>query len=61
MTDADDADDKYTCPGGIPATSSGGGADGIDFHANADNMEYMCFNKSGDISTLKDGSLKLVD
>ena len=36
---------------------------GIDLHVNADKTEYMCFyqNQKGDISTLKAGSLKLVD
>ena len=28
---------------------------------NADKTKYMCFNQRGDISTLNDGSLKLVD
>ena len=28
---------------------------------NVDKIEYMCFNQRGDISTLKGGSLKLVD
>ena len=35
-------------------------AGGIGLHVNADKMEYMCF-KQGDISTLNDGSLKLVN
>ena len=35
--------------------------DGIGLHVNADNIEYMCFNKSSDISTLNGSSLKLVD
>ena len=30
-------------------------------HVNTDKMEYMCFNQRGDISTLNDSSLKLVD
>ena len=34
---------------------------GIGFHVNADRTEYMCFNQSGDISTLNVGPLKLVD
>ena len=34
---------------------------GIGFHVNAHKMEYMCFNQTGDISTLKGSSLKLVD
>ena len=32
----------------------------IGFHVNADN-EYKWFNKKGDITTLNDSSLKLVD
>ena len=34
---------------------------GIRFYLNADKTEYMCFNQNGDIVTLNDGSLKLVD
>ena len=34
---------------------------GISLHANALNTEYMCFNQTGDISTLNGSSLKLVD
>ena len=36
-------------------------AGAIDFHINADKTGYMGFNQRGDISTLKDGPLKLVD
>ena len=36
-------------------------AAGIGIHINAHKTEYMCFNQTGDISTLKDNSLKLVD
>ena len=36
-------------------------AGNIDFHVNADNTEYMCFNQRGDISTLNGSSLKLVE
>ena len=38
-------------------------AGGIGLHVNADKTEYMCFNQNqkGGISTLKGGSLKLVD
>ena len=36
-------------------------AAGIDLHVNAYKMEYMCFNQTGDISTLNGSSLKLVD
>ena len=34
---------------------------GIGLHVNAHKMEYMCFNQTGDISTLNGRSLKLVD
>ena len=34
---------------------------GIGLHVNAEKTEYMCFNQSSDISTLKGGPLKLVD
>ena len=33
----------------------------IGLHVNADKTEYMCFNQTGDIFTLKGGPLKLVD
>ena len=36
-------------------------AAGIGLHVNADKTEYMCFNQTGDISTLKGSCLKLVD
>ena len=36
-------------------------AAGIDFHANAHKTEYICFNQTGDISTLNGCTLKLVD
>ena len=38
-----------------PATAS------IGLHVNAHKMEYMCFNQTGDISTLNGRSLKLVN
>ena len=34
---------------------------GISLHVNAHNTEYMCYNQTGDISTLDGTSLKLVD
>ena len=34
---------------------------GIGLHVNAHKTEYMCFNQTGDISTLEGNSLKLVD
>ena len=36
-------------------------AAGIGLHVNAHKMEYMCFNQTGDISTLGGISLNLVD
>ena len=33
----------------------------IGFHVSAQKTEYMCFNQTGDISTLDGNSLKLVD
>ena len=36
-------------------------AAGIGLHVNEHKMEYMCFNQTGDISTLDGSSLKLVD
>ena len=33
----------------------------IGLHVNAHKTEYMCFNQTGDISTLNSSSLKLVD
>ena len=36
-------------------------ATGIDLHVNAHKTEYMCYNQTGDITTLDGASLKLVD
>ena len=36
-------------------------AAGVGLHVNAHKTEYMCFNQAGDISTLQETSLKLVD
>ena len=36
-------------------------AAGIGLHVNARKTEYMCYNQTGDISTLDGTSLKLVD
>ena len=38
-----------------------GAAAGIGLHVNAHKAEYMCFNQSGNISTLNGSTLKLVD
>ena len=34
---------------------------GIGLHVNSDKTEYMCFNQTGNISTLNGSTLKLVD
>ena len=34
---------------------------GIGFHVNSHTIEYMCFNQTGNISTLDGTSLKLVE
>ena len=36
-------------------------AAGIGIHVNAHKTEYMCFNQTGNISTLNGSSLKLID
>ena len=36
-------------------------AAGIGLHVDAHKMKYICFNQTGDISTLNGSSLKLVD
>ena len=36
-------------------------AAGINLHVNAHKTEYMCYNQTGDITTLDGASLKLVD
>ena len=36
-------------------------AAGIDLHVNTHKTEYMCFNQTGDISTVNASSQKLVD
>ena len=36
-------------------------AAGLGLHVNAHKTEYMCYNQTGDISTLDGTSLKLVD
>ena len=36
-------------------------AAGIGLHANAHKTEYMCYNQTGNITTLDGASLKLVD
>ena len=62
ITYADYANDsisgKYTCPSQHSLEWVAGG---IGLHVNADKTEYICFNQRGNISTLNDGPLKLVD
>ena len=36
-------------------------AAGIGLHVNANKTEYMCYNQTGNITTLDGASLKLVD
>ena len=66
ITDADYADDIVLLAN-VPAQaetllhSLKRTAAGIGLHFNAHETEYMCFNQTGDISTLKGSFLKLVD
>ena len=66
ITDANYADD-IALLGNAPAQaetllhSLERAAAGIGLHVNAHKTEYMCFNQTGDISTLNGSSLKLVD
>ena len=66
ITDADYADDitilAHTCVQAETLLYSlERAAAGIGLHVNAHRTEYMCFNQTGDISTLGSSSLKLVD
>ena len=66
ITDADYADDIVLLAN-TPAQaetllhSLKWAAAGIGLHVKAHKMEYMCFNQTGDISTLNGSTLKLVD
>ena len=66
ITDADYADD-IALLANAPAQaetllhSLEWAATGIDLHVYAHKIEYMCFNQTGDISTLNSSSLKLID
>ena len=66
ITDADYADD-IAILANVPAQaktllhSLERAAAGIGLHVNAHKTEYMCYNQTGDISTLNGSSLKLVD
>ena len=63
ITDADNADDiaLLTNAPAQPKNLLERAAAGIGLHINAHKTEYMCFNQTGDISTLNSSSLKLVD
>ena len=66
ITDADYADD-IAILANAPAQaetllhSLEQAAAGISLHVNEHNTEYMCYNQTGDISSLNGSSLKLVD
>ena len=66
ITDADYADDKAilaNTPNQAETLlhSLEQAAAGIGLHINSHKTEYMCYNQTGDISTLDGTSLKLVD
>ena len=64
ITDADCADDIVilaNTPNQAETHSLERAATGIGLHVNAHKMEYMCYNQTGDISTLDRTSLKLVN
>ena len=66
ITDADYADDislltNAPAQAEILLHSLEQAATGIDLPVNAHKTEYMCFNQTGNISTLNSSSLKLVD
>ena len=66
ITDADDADDialLANTPNQAETLlhSLERDAAGIGLHVNAHKTEYMCYNQTGDITTLDRASLKLVD
>ena len=52
---------KYTQPSRNTTAEFGTSRRTIGLHVNAHKTEYMCFNQTGDISTLDGISLKLVD
>ena len=66
ITDADYADDiailaNTPTQAETPLHSLERAAAGISLHVNAHKTEYICFNQTGDISTLGGSSLKLVN
>ena len=66
ITDTDYADDialltNATAQAEILLQSLEWAAAGIGLHVNTNKVEYMCFNQTGDISTLNSNTLKLID
>ena len=66
ITDADSADDLALLANTpnqaeTPLHSLERSAAGIGLHVNAHKTEYMCYNQTGNITTLYGASLKLVD
>ena len=66
ITDADYADDIALLANAPTQTetllhSLERDAAGIGLHVNAHKTEYMCFNQTGDTSTLNGSAVKLVD
>ena len=62
ITDADYADDIALLANAETLLHSlERAAASIGLHVNAHRTEYMCFNQTGDISTLNGNALKLVD
>ena len=63
ITDADYADDIANTPNQAETIlhSLERAATGIGFHVKAHKTEYMCYNQTGDITTLDGASLKLVE
>ena len=66
ITDADYADDIVLLANSPTQAESllhslEQSAAGIGLHVNAHKTENMCFNQTGDISTLNGSSLKLID
>ena len=60
ITDADYADDLALLAN-TPNHSLERAAAGIGLHVNAHKTEYMCYNQTGNITTLDGASLRLVD
>ena len=66
ITDADYADDKAILANAPTQTETllhclERAGTGIGLHVNAHKTEYVCFNQTGNISTLGGSSMKLVD